>query len=391
MHAYVLAALVACSALSAANEDPVTAPLYAVAPGLFLPDRADLGLVRADGTSTVTVFRPAENTDRYSNGAALTSFKGRLYAQWQSSAQDEDSLDTWVAYSSSADGARWSAPQVLVSAGTDGAMRSSGGWWTNGTVLIAFVNVWPTGFGSGAGGHTEYRVSTDGEAWSALKPVTGQTGRPVGGVIEQDIHAYDGRLHVAFHLQPGLIATPHYTDDPLGLTGWTAGTMRHLEHKPPTSRELEPSLFARADGLVMVFRDQALTYRQLAAESRDRGETWSTPVPTDMPDARAKQSAGNLPDGTAFLVNCPSGSRERCPLAVTLSRDGRVFDRSFLLRGAGDLQPLRFPGKYKRPGFHYPKSFVAGGYLYVICATNKEDVELTRVPLSALTAENGGR
>jgi len=224
------------------------------------------------------------------------------------------------------------------------------------------------------------------------KRVTGRDGLPLEGVIEQDIHEYDGRLHTAFHVPPGLIAKPYYTDDRLGLTGWTEGVIQNLGFKPPTSRELEPSIFRRAgDGrLVMVFRDQASTYRQLAAVSSDRGATWAAPVGTEMPDARAKQSAGNLPDGTAFLVNCPSGSRDRVPLAVTLSRDGHVFDRSFVLRGVGDLQPLRFAGKFKRRGYHYPKSIIAGGYLYVIYATNKEDVELTRVPLSSLAGEASG-
>lgn len=156
------------------------------------------------------------------------------------------------------------------------------------------------------------------------------------------------------------------------------------EHEKRLSREIEPSLFQRGDCAVMVFRDEELSFRQLAAESCDRGATWTTPVLTDMPDSRAKQSAGNLPDGTAYLVNAPNMDRPRMPLAVTLSRDGGVFDRSFLLRGAGDLQPLRYEGQYKRPGYHYPKSVVWNGSLYVGYAANKEDVQVTRVPLSSL-------
>jgi hypothetical protein len=134
----------------------------------------------------------------------------------------------------------------------------------------------------------------------------------------------------------------------------------------------------------MVFRDQASSFRQLAAASADRGATWTTPVPTDMPDSRAKQSAGNLPDGTAFLVNEPSGNASRIPLAISLSKGGRLFDKAFLLRGGADLQPLRTPGKYKRPGYHYPKSVVWKGWLYVSYAANKEDVQITRVPLAGL-------
>lgn len=367
---------------------------YAVAPGLFQPGQPDLGLRPAPDAETFTVFAPTATTDRFSNGVVLIPFKGRLYAQWQSSARDEDAPDTWVAYSVSTDGKSWAPPKALAKAGDKGLMRSSGGWATNGKVLIAYANVWPEGFQSGAGGYAEYRTSTDGQTWSAPKRVMGADGKPVEGVIEQDPHRIDGRTIGAFHLRPGMIAKPFFTDDPLGVTGWTEGQMTNLPrdasaataaHEKKLSREIEPSLFRRADGcVVMVFRDEALSFRQLASQSCDRGVTWTTPALTDMPDARAKQSAGNLPDGSAYLVNAPNSDKPRLPLAVTVSRDGRTFDRSWRLRGQADLQPLRFEGQYKRPGYHYPKSVVWNGWLYVGYAANKEDVQVTRVPLKAL-------
>ena len=104
-----------------------------------------------------------------------------------------------------------------------------------------------------------------------------------------------------------------------------------------------------------------------------------------MRDSRAKQCAGNLPDGGAFIVNNPSGNSDRFPLVITLSRDGFLFDRAYLLRGGGkDLQPMRFSGKHKRKGYSYPKAVIWRDYLYVLYATNKEDVELTRIPLRQL-------
>jgi hypothetical protein len=57
------------------------------------------------------------------------------------------------------------------------------------------------------------------------------------------------------------------------------------------------------------------------------------------------------------------------------------------VRGTADLQPLCDEGQYKRPGYHYTKSVVWKNHLYVAYATNKEDVELTRVPLSSLAAQ----
>lgn len=387
----MLAGLAALALTAGAAPD---AP-YTVTPGLFQPGQPDLGLTPAAGTQTFTVFAPTQATDRFSNGVVLIAFKGKLYAQWQSSARDEDSADTWVAYSVSQDGETWSPPRKLAPAGESGLMRSSGGWHTDGRTLIAYANVWPEGFQSGAGGYTEYRTSTDGETWSAPQRVTGADGKPVEGVIEQDPHVIDGRVLTAFHLRPGMIAKPFFTDDPLGVSGWTQGRMENLPrdtsgaaaaHEKKLSREIEPSLFRRADGcVVMVFRDEELSFRQLASESCDRGVTWTTPALTAMPDARAKQSAGNLPDGSAYLVNAPNSDRPRMPLAVTVSTDGRTFDRSWRLRGKADLQPLRFEGQYKRPGYHYPKSVVWNGFLYVGYAANKEDVQVTRVPLTSLS------
>ena len=360
-------------------------PPYRVADGLLdLSHAADLGLKSAPGAQTVTIIQGRPGVSQYNNGVVLLPFKGRLYAQWQSSATDEDAPDTRVVSCWSSDGEHWSAPTSLVPDG-DLPMHTSGGWWTDGETLVAYLNVWPGDLR--AGGHAEYLTSTDGLHWSKPQSVLGQDGAPVHGIIEQGLHALpDGRLVTAFHLQPGLVATPFYTDDPKGTSGWTRGVMPNLPHSGPQSRELEPGWFVRRDGsIVMVFRDQESSFRQLASVSTDRGATWTAPVLTNMPDARAKQSAGNLPDGSAFLVNEPSGQPSRIPLVVTLSRDGRVFDRAFLLRGGGaDLQPLRYPGKYKRPGYHYPKSIIWNNRLWVAYATNKEDVQLTMVPLASL-------
>ena len=377
----ILPVVVLAALASNASAQPVP---YRVMSGLFDASRpGDLGLKRAPGAQTFTIFRPHKGASQYNNGVVLLPFKGRLYAQWQSSAKDEDAPDTWVAYSRCRDGKHWSAPMTLVSSAA--VMHTSGGWWTDGKTLVAYINVWPGD--PSAGGYAEYETSIDGLHWSKPRRVQNKDGTPVNGIIEQDLHALpSGRIITAFHLQPGLVATPFYTDDPKGISGWTKGVMRNLPHSGTQSREMEPSWFARRDGtLVMVFRDQASSFRQLAAESADRGAAWTTPVLTNMPDSRAKQSAGNLPDGTAFLVNEPSGNKTRIPLAVTLSKDGRVFDKAFVLRrGGADLQPLRYPGRFKRPGYHYPKSVVWNGWLYTSYATNKEDVELTRVPLTGL-------
>ncbi len=162
--------------------------------------------------------------------------------------------------------------------------------------------------------------------------------------------------------------------------------MDNLDHPSDVSRELAPSWFVRRDGsAVMTFRDQGSSFRVLAAVSHDRGETWSQPVMTDFVDSRAKQSAGNLPDGTAFIVNNPSGSKTRIPLTLTTSAAGHHFDRAYRVRAGGeDLPPMLYDGLYKRAGYSYPKSYVSGDYLYITYATNKERIDITRIPISII-------
>jgi hypothetical protein len=346
-----------------------------------------LGLPFAKGLETFTIFSPKKNDNKYNHGVVLYPFKGMLYAQWQSSAVDEDGEDTQVFYSRSTNGKDWHVPTALTEKWAQGII-TSGGWWSDGKTLVAYLCIWPKNNKGFKEGHTEYITSTDGVHWESPKPVKNINSQPVPGIIEQDVHALPGgRLITAFHMQPGLIVTPFYTDDPLGISGWKAGEMKNMPSKNENmSREIEPSWFYRKDdAIIMIFRDQSTTFRKLASISHDDGLTWSTPEIVDTPDSRAKQSAGNLPNGIAFMVNNPSGNHDRFPLAITSSRDGFVFDKAFLLRSGGeDLQPLRFEGKFKRVGYSYPKSVIWGDHLYVAYATNKEDIELTRIPLDSL-------
>lgn len=382
----LLVALVFAGCASHPDEAPDPATPFSVEAPLF--DRKQphtLGLPPAPGAETVTVYRAEEATYQYNHGAVLTAFRDRLYVQWQSSAQDEDAPETEVRYAISDTGEHWSDPVVLAEPRPE-AVVTNGGWWTDGETLVAYLNVWPKDL-EPRGGHVEYVTSQDGQQWSEPRRVTTASGAALDGIIEQDVRRLDDkRLLTAVHVQPGLVAKPYHTDDPLGLSGWTQGEMPNLEHKPEMSRELEPSWFVREDGaVVMTFRDQAGSFRVLASVSQDRGETWSQPVITGLHDSRSKQSAGNLPDGTAFIVNNPSGSKTRIPLTITTSGNGHAFDRAYRVRSGGsNRQPQRFSGRYKRAGYSYPKSYVGEHYLYITYATNKEDIELTRIPVSAL-------
>ena len=360
-------------------------PPFTVKADLFDQAEPDsLGLTTANGTETHTIFRPGETTDHFSNGAVMIGFKNWLYCMWQSSKKDEDSKDTWVAYSRSEDGITWTEPMVLAESIPDGYC-TSGGWWATQDTLVAYINTWPENM-SPKGGYTSYSTSTDGVVWSEIKPLLMVNGDTLNGIFEQDPHALpDGRIINAAHFQPGMTVSPVYTDDASGIRGWTRADFTNLS-TGDISREIEPSCYLRSDGaVVMVFRDQNSTFKKLTSISLDQGETWTTPVLTEMPDSRSKQSAGNIGDSTAFFVSNPVINKRRIPLVVTLSNDGSWFNTAYVLRKGGTgLQDLRFQGKAKRAGYHYPKSLIWKDYLYVSYTTNKEDVEYTRVPLNRL-------
>ncbi len=369
---------------------------FDVADNLFNQDDTDtLGLSYPEGLETVTVWKADDESDHYCNGVALTGWNGKLYCQWQSSETDEDAPETRVVYAVSEDGGRtWGEPAELVQditvpgvTGDDTAYCSSGGWFAAEDKLIAYINVWP-GI-SPRGGYTYYMSSQDGVNWSDPQPVTMADGTAMNAVFEQDPHVLStGRIVNSAHFQEGLIICPIYTDDPSGVSGWKKGDFTPTV-SGSTSVEMEPSLFVQEDGtIVMTFRDQQSSYTKILSYSLDDGETWSNPQKSEMPDARTKQSAGNLSDGTAFMAGSPVTNSLRSPLAITLSADGKTFDTAYLLRSNSSDPELIYEGKAKRKGFHYCKSTVYGGYLYVGYATNKEAVEISIVPEESIMLNN---
>ena len=343
-----------------------------------------LGLKPVDGISTYTVFQATDGTDHYANGVVMTAFKGTVYCMWQSSPKDEDSDDTWVAYSWSKDGGQtWSKPAALAVPSSEDYC-TAGGWLITGDTLTAYIDLWQKGL-TPRGGRTYYITSTDGQTWSALQPVKMADGSDMNGVLEQDPYTLpDGRIIGAAHFIPGLHVSPVYTDDPRGISGWKKGCFES-EDRGKQSRELEPSQYLQADGtIVMLFRDQNGSFRKLASVSSDKGESWTKPVETNIPDARTKQCAGNLPDGTAYMVCCPSNGKWRWPLVLLLSPDGQTFNQALLLRSGlpEDLPTQQYEGKYKTLGYNYPKAMVYDGKLYVGYTVNKENVACTIIPIN---------
>jgi hypothetical protein len=295
---------------------------------------------------------------------------------WQQSEKDEDTPDTGILYSVSSDGKVWGIPSVLVLP-TEEYFASPGGWLPCGDTLTALVNYIYAPDRS-QGGKAYYVSSTDGSSWSSPKPVRMADGEPVDGIFEQDpLVLSGGRIVGAVHFRPGNKLCPVYTEDPSGKRGWRKAAFPEGEGLP-----IEPSQYVTRDGkLVMFMRDQQSSFVKLFSVSADRGETWSVPQKTNIPDSRSKQCAGTLPDGTAFWVGNPTGSKSRRALVISFSKDGYLYDQAYLLAGPTDLSAQRKEGRYKTLGYNYPKACAVGNTLWIALSENKEDVAVYAVNL----------
>lgn len=132
--------------------------------------------------------------------------------------------------------------------------------------------------------------------------------------------------------------------------------------------------------------EESKSRRNYASYSYDNCTTWSVPSRTSFPDACAKSNAGKLPDGQEYVINnvLPLSTKDggRSLLAISLSSDGLNFDRVAVIRFIAPK--MRYSGRAKSVGFQYPHSIVVENDLWVIYSVNKEDIQVTRIPLSEL-------
>ncbi len=353
-----------------------------VRPALFDQSRQkDLGLPTLPGEHTV-IYRATKDGYTFCHHPNLAVFNNRLYAMWSNGKVDEDANGQRILGCSTADGAQWTDPTVIVADPDGPGPRAAvaAGFYVYDDTLAAFYT-------SIVGGKqinprsTLYAVATrDGKSWGAPRKIA------TGFFIDGPRRMGDGRLLLngqTADRQPLLI----FSDSADGLSEWKPGVI------PPSGMFTfpEPTWFRRPTGsLVMLFRTRSGHSRLYASVSDDRGKTWSRPMETGFPDATSRSFAGNLPDGTAYLISNPSTTPSteypsigrRTPLTIALSEDGVAFTRAFVVRS--EPTRMRFPGKNKLDGWQYPAAVAWNGWLYIAYSINKEDIGITRVRLEHL-------
>lgn len=346
----------------------------------------NLGLPYPDGVQRIPIFEPNAPEDmKFNNHPQLVVFKGKLYATWVGHPIHEPSPESFVYYSYSEDGVKWEKP---IKIGPDS--RASGGWITDGKRLGCLLIV---GDKANKTSNTEVVISEDGINWSEPEVMI-RNAAP----SESARRLPDGRYIIVCHgLGSGDFAGVRktrimYNDTNDWLSDWTEASLPDIlpyneNAKEKVARPVEASWYRRNDGiLVMLFRDLRFeakdrTWKLLYSVSYDNGASWTRPVLSNIPDSDSMQCAGSF-GKYVYFVNNPVPTRRRVPITVGVSRDGEFFEKMYLLRSTP--QPRRYDGISKTEGYSYPGSVVWGDHLYVAYATNKEDVEISRIPLESL-------
>ena len=167
-------------------------------------------------------------------------------------------------------------------------------------------------------------------------------------------------------------------------SGYEPGTS-HLT-QDGTNGLVHGAYFKRPDGsMVAVRENQKPTVQPFyyASEKPDAESFYPPALRTNVYGA-ADPAAGALPDGTAYILG---NSPNRSNMYLTVSKDGRVFDRSWLLlyRRVSDYTPgaMKTQGG-SGSGPQYFRPVVIGQSLWIIYSLSKEHMGATRVPLNVL-------
>lgn len=116
--------------------------------------------------------------------------------------------------------------------------------------------------------------------------------------------------------------------------------------------------------------------------SVDGGESWSEPVVTNFPEADSRLLGLRLSTGHYVLLSNPNPWRYRVPISIAVSKDGLVYDRMANVRV--EQTNKKYSGHAKAPGYQYVRAVERDGRLWVIYSVNKEDVEISVVPLEEI-------
>ncbi|NGM60420.1 hypothetical protein G5B30_00690 [Sphingobacterium sp. SGG-5] len=354
--------------------------------------RAGAGFPILSEAEHTFVWQPPTREDgAYNHYACLIHHKGKFYAMWGNHALGEDAPGQRVLYATSDTWGNWTDAQELFPAPGPVRARTESGihlkpdrWAVLNDVLYAITYV------HGAGVYPIAR--SVGEHGELGDPFLVQN-LPSGGALPSYMQG-SGTPTIAPARGIQLYNWYRQNDQ----ISWWAGAAWGVQRTAVDGQRLIESFIYRAkDGkLVLMLRDwgtpsNPVHSNRMYVSFNDGVGGWEPLHPTDIPDSPSRAQAITLDDGTVLLIGNQNVSRfdqalylARDPMTISVSKDGYIFDRIYALR-TNSPTSYRFSGVGGRnTGYAYSSSIVVDGWLYTLYSIGKEDMGITRVPLSAL-------
>jgi len=420
----LLAALCGMGDMMAAPNPPVTISGLRQWPS----DNPADTLPAAAGVESTLVFRANREHPELSDGRGWTFhhhpdmavWRGRLYVAWSSCVKDEDSWPNRELYSTSEDGKSWSKPQELFPEGVSTPFRAYF-FRSSDDVMLAYAGIrldHARLFEKNKDGMAVRRIMPDhtlGPVYLLRNPappgaVAAKPKKPsADGKIKKTPPPVDGPMpweSLPFYdTAPDkdfVKACQQLIANPVVLLQQDYGVMRDPKDRMPWMLSND---WIKADGypasLTSTFGKATSFYHRKdgaivgiskscwVTVSTDEGKTWSRPVrPPSLISGTAKVWGQRTADGRYALVYNPH-PKDRRPLILVTSDDGVNFSGMCMVDSG--TEPQRYEGKSKATGAQYVRGIAewasdgsfapAKNNLWVVYSINKEDIQVSRVPL----------
>jgi hypothetical protein len=338
------------------------------------------------------VWQPAIAGDgAYNHYACLIYYKGKFFAMWGNHSLGEDAPGQRVLFTRSDEWGKWKDAKELFPAPGPVKPRSEKGihlkpdrWAIVDDILYAITYV------HGAGIYPIARSVDE----------SGKTGDPF---LIQSLPSNGHLPEFMMNLPNRNIAPPvaanilnWYTQN--NQISWWASADQGVPRTAIDGANLIESFTYRAkdNGLVLFLRNwgtnsNPVHNNRLYVSFSNSLTSWDKAHPTDIPDAPSRAQAITLQDGTVLLIGNQNVSEfdkpvyiDRDPMTISVSKDGYTFDKVYAFRTESPSQ-FRIPGVSGRnPGYAYSSSIVVNKELYTLYSIGKEDMAISKVPLSAM-------
>ncbi len=376
------------------------------------PDQPGAGFPILEDAEHTLIFAPDREAGAYNHHSQLAHHKGTFHAIWSNHRFGEDGPGQRVLYATSQNTGDWTepaplfpAPQPMIESEKMGVALTAFQWVALEDRLFAvagchenvgFCNFDETDFSPV---RDDEHPSRAREGYSTLAREVSCDGAhgPIFAIYE------DLNPNIEFDVLP--CDTPTIADEaaqlrdiltsPLGMPPWDFRGHLGFPSAEDGHNLCEPTVYRTRNGeYVMLLRDTVYSHRMYCSTLQDNG-SWAPARPTDIPDSPSLSDTVMLDDGTVLLVGnqmAPkfdnpdeTGHYSRDPLTVSVSPDGKTFERAFALRcGTQDYRVPQSEVRGRGGGGQYPSALTHDEDLYVLHSIGKEDIAISSLALADL-------